>query len=112
MKAELSRIRVTENNEKLFEDYGCDDLYHVIRIHCDCLCDSKYDVIKPYADYVTKFDNTFNLISPTMIDSLWGAIKDMRDDCNDGYYSDETISTVIEKLYGGFSLNVRIIKKL
>ena len=32
MEAELSRIRVTENNEKLFEEYGCDDLYHVTRI--------------------------------------------------------------------------------
>ena len=69
-------------------------------------------MIKPFADSVTKFGNTFDLISPSMIDALWEAIKDMRDDCNYGYYSDETISTVIEKLYGGFSLNVRIIKKL
>ena len=47
-----------------------------------------------------------------MIDALWGAIKDMRDGHDYGYYCDETISTVIEKLYGGFSLKVRIIKKL
>lgn len=111
MSAELSRVRVTENNEKFFEEYGCDDLYHVIRIHCDCLCNSKYDVIEPYANYVTVFDNAFVRNSPAMLDSLWGAIKDMGDDVS-GYYDDGTISTVIEKLYGGFSLTVTINNKL